>query len=158
MLKSRTSHHHAIDTDQAGNDVQIPQRAVAQFRIDHRDDRRRRYPADAKRVAIRLRLGDEIDAQRRGAAGPIFDHHGLSQDRRHGLADDSGGSIRRTACGVRHDQFDRSAGIGLRDKAGGNGEIKYRCKSCHYSHCCAPPLSTVYVSTRRFAAAAKTAH
>jgi hypothetical protein len=122
----------ARDDDQAGgcdlrHRIERGERVVAQRLVhDRGDDLPRGH--DAERVAVLVRAGDGLIAQRAGGTGPVLDHHRLAKLLLQRLRDDAADDIGAAAGSERDDDADgtlwpilRPCGARAAEPCGGRG-------------------------------------
>src|SRR5262249_30554179 len=66
-----------------------------------------------QRVAVGIRLGDNLGAEVLRGTGPVLDNHGVRPFERELVGDNARQNVGRGTRRERHDDFDRSAGIDL---------------------------------------------
>ncbi len=85
---------------------------IGQLLVERLVDGKRGRGRHQQRVAVGLRFGDLVRAQRRAGAGLVLDNHGGGKTVLELVGDQSAKQIGGSSGGVRHDHLDGPAGIG----------------------------------------------
>ena len=131
VRRARVDGEHERVAAEQDHGLERLDRIVRHVGIDARIDRVRADRASQDRVAIGLRLGDEIGADVAACAGLVLDHDGLPERCRELLAEQARERIGVAADGERndvHDRLGRPRGLRLR-RTGSAGEQRttHRC-------------------------------
>jgi hypothetical protein len=101
-----------------------------------RVDRNLAHVGDKHGVAVRRGLCHLVGADDPAGAAAVLDHHLLPKRFAYLLPHEARHGVGKSACGVRNDNFDGSAGVALRERRKRRDE---RQGKCHEFHCAAPP-------------------
>jgi hypothetical protein len=109
-------------------------RIETELRIEMLTDHERALRRGKQRVAVGLRLGDNLRAEVLCGAGPVLDNHRLAPFERELVSNDARQSIGRGTRRKRHDDLDHSAGIDLRRCARATQHGRQRHPKMQLSH------------------------